>query len=279
MTRQEAAMVRCTNLSMFAVAVTLFATAANCGDADDPQDGSSGEGDGGSQPADSGSGGAGRDPGAGSGSSGTSGRAGTAGGAGDPSQPAADAGSADCDPPCGNGQECVLEPVTCVRAPCPPQPTCVAAGGSGRACGSRALGPCPGGEFCDYPPSAICGAADAPGQCRSQPAICARVFAPVCGCDGETYGNACEAASTGVSVSSEGECGGSSAELHDCDLDKVACEAAEPACPEGEVPSVNGICYGPCVAVEACACKGPDDCPLPEQYTCHLSAGHCGPYV
>jgi hypothetical protein len=280
-------MARCTSLSMFAVAVTLLATAAKCGDADDPQDGSTGEGEGGSQSADSGSGGSGNDSDAGRGTSGTSGagRAGTgsgdsgSGAAGDASQPSVDGGSTACDPPCSNGQECVLEQVTCVRAPCPPQPTCVAAGGSGRACGSRALGPCPDGEFCDYPPSAICGAADAPGECRTPPAFCQSDFAPVCGCDGETYSNACEAASAGTSVSSEGECGGSSAELHDCDLDKVACEAAEPTCPEGEVPSVNGICYGPCVAIDACACKGPDDCPLPEQYTCHLSAGHCGPYV
>lgn len=270
-------MARWTSLSIFAVA--LLATAATCGD-DDPDDGSTNGGgsDAGAQSA-----------GAGSGSSGTSGAAGRAGtGSGDSGRGGrggeggasqTDAGRAECDPPCADGQQCVLEPVTCVRAPCPAQPTCVAASGSGRACGGRAQGPCPDGEFCDFPPSAICGAADAPGACHTQPSICQRNFAPVCGCDGETYSNACEAASAGVSVSSEGECGSSSAELNDCNLAKIACDAAEPECPEGEVPSVNGVCYGPCIGIEACACKGPDDCPLPEQYTCHLSAGHCGPYV
>ena len=241
-------MARWTGLSIFAVAAAFFANAASCGDEGDAGDGSPSAADAGAQPAGSGS------------------------------QPGADAGSADCDPPCAVGQQCMLEQVTCVRAPCPAQPTCVGASGTGRACGSRGLGPCPDGEFCDYPPRAICGAADAPGECRTQPSICQRIFEPVCGCDDQTYGNACEAAAAGVSVSGEGECR-SSAELHDCDLDKVACDAAQPECQQGEVPSVNGVCYGPCVGIEACACKGPDDCPLPEQYTCHLSAGHCGPYV
>ena len=54
----------------------------------------------------------------------------------------------------------------------------------------------------------ICGAADASGKCAYKPEMCITLYKPVCGCDGLTHGNACEAASAGVSVSSEGECPG-----------------------------------------------------------------------
>jgi hypothetical protein len=39
-----------------------------------------------------------------------------------------------------------------------------------------------------------------------KPEFCTEQFDPVCGCDGETHGNACAANSAGVSVASEGEC-------------------------------------------------------------------------
>jgi len=66
---------------------------------------------------------------------------------------------------------------------------------------------CENGEYCDFPPKAMCGAADQTGVCKPKPDACAEIYAPVCGCDDKTYGNACEAAGAGVSVSSSGECG------------------------------------------------------------------------
>lgn len=65
----------------------------------------------------------------------------------------------------------------------------------------------------------------------------------------------------------------------DCDPRKVLCKRTAPECPELQVPSVEGSCYGECVDVHACQCTGPEACPLPEKYTCNMSAKHCTPYL
>lgn len=86
------------------------------------------------------------------------------------------------------------------------------------------------------------------------------------------------AAATGGSASTSGGSGGGASGLVDCDLRKVVCRIAVPECPQNQVPSVNGTCYGPCVPIDSCACTVAADCPYNEEYTCWRRT-HCGPYV
>ncbi len=60
------------------------------------------------------------------------------------------------------------------------------------------------GTFCNY--GVACGEADKGGSCDAKPDFCPALVMQVCGCDGKTYNNGCEANRAGVSVAKSGAC-------------------------------------------------------------------------
>ena len=60
-------------------------------------------------------------------------------------------------------------------------------------------------DFCDFPTGA-CGFGDFQGICTAACSACTDEFDPVCGCDGQTYSNSCEAKCAQVSIKHVGPC-------------------------------------------------------------------------
>ena len=72
-------------------------------------------------------------------------------------------------------------------------------------CDSKNPNICGPKRFCDFTDFS-CGAQGGHGECQDITEVCAEIYSPVCGCDGKTYGNACEAKGQGQSIVKIGEC-------------------------------------------------------------------------
>jgi Kazal-type serine protease inhibitor domain len=85
-------------------------------------------------------------------------------------------------------------------------------------------------SYCQYPTGQCSGT----GTCQTRPKICTHSFAPLCGCDGTTYADACAAAGAAMNVEHEGECNPGAP------CGKITCEKGLECC-----NASCGVCVAP----------------------------------
>ena len=134
--------------------------------------------------------------------------------------------------------------------------------------GKAADGACPTAGSCTVGDNATCaknqmcraaatGVCSGTGTCVGIPTPCPMIVLPVCGCDGQTYNNSCEANNAGTNTASNGKCGATTGctTTKDCSgglacksgvcgmCSGIMCTAI--ACPSGQIKDQCCQCYTP----------------------------------
>ena len=181
---------------------------------------------------------------------------------------------------CNSSSSC---PPSLVCGGCFPDPCCPQCSSCRPACikpsSCSTNGDCAPHQYCAKSTCGIYGY----GSCSDRPLGCPAIYAPVCGCDGQTYNNKCEAASAGQDVAQSGECAPKGDPrcqnvnckiLEDCcscsahyDWEQLAyCKMAcvQSACQQKQIYKPYGYCAaGRCFVGDASdACKTDQDCQL-----------------
>lgn len=148
-----------------------------------------------------------------------------------------------------------------------------------KACGARAGNTCTANEYCAYSEGLYCGAADAESVCKPRPEVCDTILAPVCGCDDETYANACVAARAGSGVRYAGPCTGPG---RSCVVNGVTYPDGSVNVPAGDGCNVCS-CSGGVLGCTKKACPTPKLCGGFAGFTCaateycaYLEGQFCG---